>query len=90
MKIKKLVPIIFFLFLTGCSITPSLPKFPEPPKELMESCSDLKLIPEGETKLSKTLDIVLQNYGMYHECATKTETWINWYTEQKKIYMEIK
>ena len=56
----------------------------------MIACPELYLVPEDTTKLSETLTVVTKNYGLYHECSAKVNTWIEWYIEQKKIYDEIK
>ena len=58
MKILILASVIF---LTGCfSTAPVKRNFPEVPKELLESCPDLKLVPPT-TKLSDTVKVVTQN-----------------------------
>jgi|APFre7841882654_1041346.scaffolds.fasta_scaffold29137_3 hypothetical protein len=86
---KKLF-LIFFLLLSSCSISPEIPKFPDVPSEITEKCPDLLLVKEGETKLSETLKVITENYGLYHSCQIKTETWIEWYKQQKSIYESIK
>lgn len=88
MRIFFLLPTIL---LSGCLATaPVKPVFPEALKEVMIACPELYLVPEDTTKLSETLSVVTKNYGLYHKCSTKVNTWIEWYIEQKKIYNEIK
>ena len=88
MRILFLLPAIL---LSGCLATvPVKPVFPEALKEVMIACPELYLVPEDTTKLSETLSVVTKNYGLYHECSSKVNTWIEWYIEQKKIYDEIK
>ena len=55
----------------------------------MEACPDLKKAPET-TKLSEVLTTVTQNYGQYHECSIKVNSWIEWYNTQRKIFEEVK
>ena len=81
------------LILAGCSTTqpvPVKPKFPEAVPSLKTPCSELKEIPLETTKLSEAISVIAQNYGMYHECKLKVDAWSEWYTEQKKIYDEVK
>lgn len=86
-----LIFIILAFLATGCSTTvPVQRTFPDVPAELRTECPDLKLVPEGTTELSKTLDIVVQNYGQYKECQLKVDQWTDWYTKQKKIFDEVK
>jgi hypothetical protein len=83
--------LILTLFLAGCSTTvPVKRTFPDVPEELKVSCPDLKEVPEGTTELSKTLDVVVQNYGQYKECQIKVDLWTDWYEKQKKIFNEVK
>ena len=86
---KKLLLLIPILMLTGCLVTPVKRNFPEVPKELMEACPDLKTVPETE-KLSEVLKVVTNNYGQYHECRIKVDTWIEWYKTQKDIFESVK
>jgi len=87
MRFLILLPV---LLLVGC-ITPTPVKrnFPEVPKELMEACPDLKTV-ESTEKLSEVLKVVVDNYGQYHECKIKVDTWAEWYKTQKQIFDEIK
>lgn len=86
---KKLLLLIPALLLTGCLTTPVKRNFPEVPKELMEACPDLKTVPETE-KLSEVLKVVVDNYGQYHECKIKVDTWVEWYKTQKQIFDSVK
>lgn len=63
--------------------------FPEVPKELLEACPNLKLTQPTE-KLSEVLKVVTENYGQYHECRLKVDTWADWYKNQKQIFESVK
>lgn len=83
--------LILTLLLAGCSTTvPVVMKFPEAPAGLKEKCPELKKI-EGESisivDLHKT---VVENYTNYYECSIKVDEWNAWYTQQKKIFEEVK
>jgi hypothetical protein len=87
MKILILLPV---LLLAGClSTAPVKRNFPEVPKDLMESCPDLKTTQPTE-KLSEVLKVVVDNYGQYHECKIKVDTWAEWYKTQKEIFESVK
>lgn len=73
---------------SGCSsvAVPVSAKFPDAPgKGAMERCPDLKKIQDG-VKLSGVSDTVADNYSTYYECAVKSDTWIEWYEIQQRIY----
>jgi hypothetical protein len=87
MRALFLIP--FIVLLTGCLTTPVKRNFPEVPQELMEACPDLKLV-EPTEKLSDVLKVVTDNYGQYHECKIKVDTWVEWYKTQKQIFDSVK
>ena len=55
----------------------------------MQACPDLKQT-DDTTKLSEVIKVVTENYSEYHECKTKVDTWIKWYTTQKTIFESVK
>jgi hypothetical protein len=75
--------------MVGCSTVPVERKFPSVPKELMESCPDLKQT-QNTSKLSDVLSVVVENYGQYHECRLKADSWMDWYKTQKQIFESVK
>ena len=81
--------IVAVLLVAGCSSVPVTMKFPDVPKDMLETCPDLKLIPET-TKLSEVLPIIVDNYGQYYTCKDTVDSWIDWYNSQKKIFDSIK
>lgn len=83
--------LILAVFLTGCStVTPVKRNFPSVPASMLVSCPDLKEVDQKSTKLSEVVLVVTENYGAYQECAITTESWIDWYHTQKKIFEEVK
>jgi hypothetical protein len=86
---KRLLLLIPIVLLAGCLATPVKRNFPEVPKELMEACQDLKTVEQTE-KLSEVLKVVVDNYGQYHECKIKVDTWMEWYKTQKQIFDSVK
>jgi hypothetical protein len=81
--------IVAVLLITGCTSVPVAVKFPDVPKDMLEACPDLKLVPET-TKLSEVLPVVVDNYGQYYTCKDTVDNWIDWYKAQKKIFDSIK
>ena len=84
----KLLFIVFLLTLSGC-VTPVKRNFPEIPPVLNSTCEDLAAVP-STTKLSVVLEVVTENYALYRECQIKSETWLEWYRTQKKIFDSVK
>ena len=89
---NKLLLVVTVLMMTGCAMfspTPVKRIFPSVPTELMEACPDLKKT-EPTEKLSEVLRVVVDNYGQYHECKIKVDTWVEWYKTQKDIFESVK
>lgn len=82
MKLLLTLPII--ALLSGCWKT--IPTFPEPPKDLLESCGTLEKA--NSTELQEFLKTVVKNYEHYYVCKSKNDTWIQWYKESSKNYKE--
>ncbi len=88
---KALVFSILLLFMTGCSVTtPVKRNFPPAPEALTKQCDDLKLLAGDKVSITDLLKVVVENYRLHYECANKVEGWTEWYTEQKKIFEEVK
>lgn len=87
---KKLALLIAVLVLTGCQSVPVTPKWPEVPKELLESCPDLKTVDPSNNKLSTIIDTVTDNYSEYYECKSTVDDWITWYKGQQKFWETLK
>jgi len=79
------------LVLAACSTpVPVSQRFPDVPKALVEKCDSLKKIEGDRVAITEMLKVVVQNYGMYYECAAKVDGWNEWYLEQKRIYESVK
>jgi hypothetical protein len=79
------------LVLVACSTpVPVSQRFPDVPKALVERCESLKKIEGDRVAITEMLKVVVQNYGMYYECAAKVDGWNDWYLEQKRIYESAK
>ena len=79
------------LVLVACSTpVPVSQRFPDVPKSLVERCESLKKVEGDKVAITEMLKVVVQNYGMYYECAAKVDGWNDWYQEQKRIYESVK
>lgn len=87
----KLNLILLVVFLSGCSLlVPVQRKFPQAPVILLEPCPQLQKIPEDKGTLRDMLKVVIENYSTYYQCSDKTESWQEWYINQKDIFEETK
>lgn len=83
--------ILILLCLTACSTpVPVVPKFPNIPDDLKQTCPNLKTVDEATTKLSDITETVTDNYHHYYDCKGKVDDWIEWYNTQKSIQDKLK
>ena len=87
---RILLGLLIATLLVGCSTTvPVTRKFPEAPQTLIEKCPELKQLAQ-DAKLSDVARTVVENYTQYQQCSNKSESWVEWYNTQKKIFEEVK
>jgi hypothetical protein len=86
----KYVILSLAILLSACTTVPVKQKFPDVPKALVERCDSLKKVEGDRVAITEMLKVVVQNYGMYYECAAKVDGWNDWYLEQKRIYESVK
>ena len=88
---KKLLLVCLLFALAGCATSvPVKISFPQAPESLKEACPDLQQLDPATNKLSDVVTTVSKNYEQYQECQVKTNSWIEWYNTQKKIFEDIK
>lgn len=87
---KRATAILIALLVSGCTHVPIKQQFPEIPPSLQAKCPQLQLVPEDTQKLSEVLKVVTSNYGQYHECSIRVDTWLQWYKEQREIFNSVK
>jgi hypothetical protein len=87
----KYYSLLLAILITGCSTTvPVVAKFPDVPPSLKSPCPELKKIAGDTVSIVDLHKTVIENYTQYYECAVKVEGWNEWYTQQKKIFDELK
>lgn len=87
----RLLALSLVLLLSACGTpVPIIAKFPDVPADLLEKCPQLKTIEGETTTFSKLTETVNANYSQYYICANKSDSWIEWYNTQKKIYESVK
>lgn len=78
------------VFLSGCFATiTTTPQFPVAPPILLEHCPQLQKADPSNGSLRDMLQVVIENYSSYYQCAAKTHGWQEWYNEQREIYKDI-
>lgn len=86
---NKLVLLSVLIGISGCTTIPQKQKFPDPPgADSMTQCPPLNALPK-DPKLSDVSKTIISNYTLYHQCSVKSDSWIEWYNTQKKIYENI-
>jgi hypothetical protein len=95
MNLIKLFILFLFIVLafliTACSTAvPVTQNFPNAPDMLMEKCPQLKTIAGEKVSIVDFTKTVSENYTTYYQCAGRTEAWIDWYSQQKKIWDDVK
>jgi hypothetical protein len=95
MNLIKLFALVIYIILafliTACSTAvPVTQSFPQAPDMLMEKCPELKTIAGERVTIIEFTRTVRENYTTYYQCAGRTDAWIDWYNQQKKIWEEMK
>jgi hypothetical protein len=76
--------------LAACSTAvPLTQSFPQAPAVLMEKCPELKIIVGEKVSIVDFTRTVSENYTTYYQCAGRTDAWIDWYQQQKKIWEQL-
>ena len=94
MNLIRLFILVIFIILafliTACSTAvPLAQSFPDAPAMLKEKCPKLKIIEGERVTIVDFTKTVSENYTTYYQCAGRTDAWIDWYDQQKKIWAEV-
>lgn len=82
--------IALVVLLASCSTpVPLTPKFPEAPEYLLQGCpKKLETVGSENVTIVDFTKTVIKNYGTYHDCVAKYDSFIEWYHIQKKLWNE--
>lgn len=84
---KTMIPLVA-LVLSGCCQTMQVRRdFPRVPEELLRPVPSLAETPTNATS-EKVFEVVIENYGAYHQLSDKYVKWQQWYEAQRKIHDE--
>ena len=75
--------------LTGCQTVPDTQTMPSIPADFPSKCKELILLEGNKVALSKLMETVATNYGIYHECALHYENLHSWYTKQRDVFNKV-
>ena len=86
--------LLLTIFLSGCGALQYFnlkPKWPDTAsEESMKPCEDLKKFEkknaDGSVDLIEFQKLIVENYILHYKCSDKNDSWIDWYTTQKRIY----
>lgn len=83
----KTLATLVLIMLAGCStVVPVKQTWPDAPPALMEPCPPLKTLGSEQRSLRELLMIVIENYAVYYQCSNRTQSWQDWYQQQRKIF----
>jgi hypothetical protein len=83
--------IVLAFLITACSTAvPVTQSFPQAPAVLLEKCPELKTIQGEKITIIEFTRTISENYTTYYQCAGRTDAWIDWYVQQKKIWEQMK
>lgn len=83
---KLLIVGLISILLAGClqsfKVNPPWPQIADP--TMLKSCETLKLANTQDVSMAELVDLVQQNYNLYHVCKLNNDSWIKWYTTHWK------
>jgi len=91
---RIIIVLLVSLFLASCSALQFFnlkPKWPDAAsEESLKPCDDLKRFEkknaDGSVDLIEFQKLIVENYILHYKCSDKNDSWIDWYTTQKRIY----
>lgn len=80
----KYLLIFFTLLLGGCETFKMGAPWPKQSTEVIVECKPLQLYKEQTVTMAELVDLIQQNYRLYHECKLNNDTWVKWYNTHWK------
>ena len=73
------------LLLAGCETFKMGAPWPKQTTEVIKTCEPLKTFDQQQqVSMAELIDLVQQNYQLYHLCKLNNDSWVRWYTTHWK------
>lgn len=72
------------LLLTGCETFKVGAPWPKQAAEVVQECKPLQVYKEQAISMAELVDLIQQNYRLYHECKLNNDSWVKWYNTHWK------
>jgi hypothetical protein len=72
------------LLLAGCETFKMGAPWPKQNVEVIKACEPLKTFDQQQVSMAELIDLVQQNYQLYHLCKLNNDSWVRWYTTHWK------
>ena len=74
------------ILLSGClqtfKMNPPWPNIAD--QAMLKPCDQLKLANTQDVSMAELVDLIQQNYNLYHLCKLNNDSWIKWYNTHWK------
>ena len=80
----KYVILLSALLLAGCETFKMGAPWPKQNPEIVKTCEPLKTFDQQQVSMAELIDLVQQNYQLYHLCKLNNDSWVRWYTTHWK------
>jgi len=78
---RLIILVLASTLLAGClqtfKINPPWPQIAD--SAMLKECDQLKLANTQDVSMAELVDLVQQNYKLYHMCKLNNDSWIRWY-----------
>jgi hypothetical protein len=83
---KLILLVLASTILAGCLQTFKMnPPWPQVPDQAMvKQCENLHLANTQDVSMAELIDLVQQNYQLYHLCKLNNDSWVKWYNTHWK------
>lgn len=83
---KLIVLALSTILLAGCLQTFKMnPPWPQvADQSMVKECDQLKLANTQDVSMAELVDLVQQNYQLYHICKLNNDSWVKWYNTHWK------
>ena len=80
----KYVILLSALLLAGCETFKMGAPWPNQSQEVIKICEPLKTFNQQQVSMAELIDLVQQNYQLYHLCKLNNDSWVKWYNTHWK------